>query len=74
MCGSTLCNLCLISFYLFTTIVASLATFQLKVIVAVEFLALYFIEAFLPFMVALAGLAVMPLSSIVIFFDAFAPA
>lgn len=53
---------------------ASLATFQLKVIVAVEVLALYFIEAFLPFMVALAGLAVMPLSSIVIFFDAFAPA
>ena len=42
MCGSTLCYLCLISFYLFTTIVASLATFQLKVIVAVEFLALYF--------------------------------
>ena len=66
--------LCRVDVYLFTTIVASLATFQLNEIVAVEVLALYFTDAFLPLMVTFAGRAVMPLSSIVIFFDALAPA
>lgn len=66
--------LCRVDVYLFTTIVASLATFQLNEIVAVEVLALNFTDAFLPLTVALAGFAVIPLSSIVIFFDAFAPA